>query len=81
MNFTCDKCESTFTRRDSYERHRNNKHPEDENSLHSLNAIDVRKHLHVKVIYTDILKRVASLEKIQASNVNFVTRASKERVT
>jgi hypothetical protein len=33
------------------------------------------------VIYTDILKRVASLEKIQASNVNFVTRASKERVT
>ena len=30
MNFTCDKCESTFTRRDSYERHRKNKHPEDE---------------------------------------------------
>jgi hypothetical protein len=51
------------------------------NSLQELNAIDVRKHLHVKVIYTDILKRVASLERIQASNVNFVTRASKERVT
>ena len=30
INFLCDKCKCTFTRRDSYERHMKNKHPEDE---------------------------------------------------
>ena len=29
LNLVCDKCETTFTRKDSYERHRRIKHPED----------------------------------------------------